>query len=94
MRDRGEAIRWLSDRGYVAFARDWSIGESVGIAKRLVDMGDGIQAYQPTLIWIYPSEDGGCAVVPPLIPSQDVPFASLGEAVAYALGFLPSQETA
>jgi hypothetical protein len=32
VRDREEAIRWLVARGYRAFARDWALGESIGVS--------------------------------------------------------------
>lgn len=91
---RSEAIAWLHARGYVARARDFCLGEAICIAKRLVSVESDISVFEPTAIYVYPLTDQRWAVVTPIVPSRDVEFRRLQEAVDYALVLLEARETA
>jgi hypothetical protein len=92
MNTREEAIDWLTAQHYVAFARDWALGKSIGVAKRQFEVQPGIWAFEPACIFLYPIEDGRWAVVPPTAPSSDVACESLRKAVDYAMHLLESAE--
>jgi len=87
MENRAEAIKWLTEHGYFAFARDWAVGESIGIAKRKRSLDDrsGLEVLEPTLVYIFPDLDGGWLLQPPLVPSKAIPFKTLDDAVARAV---------
>ncbi|HEY2253760.1 MAG TPA: hypothetical protein VGH74_21950 [Planctomycetaceae bacterium] len=92
VQNREEAIQWLTERGYVAFARDWAMGESTAITKREVESEIGIPTFKPTLIYVCPDRKGGWLVCPPMTGTKDIPFGALPHAVARALEFLESWE--
>jgi len=95
MENRAEAIKWLTERGYFAFARDWAAGESIGVAKRKVlDDRSGLEVFEPTLVYIFPDLEGGWLLLPPLVPSTEIPFKSLDDAVSRAVEIVDGWEFA
>ena len=85
MESRDETIRQLSEKGFVAFSRDWALGESIGVAKRQVDC-DGVMVYEPACVYLYPSLQGRWNVM--LHPFPDRQCRSLKEAAAVAVELL------
>ncbi len=93
MNTRDEAIAWLVARSYIAIPRDWCLGKSICIAKRVVTIEPGIDAFEPTAVYVYPLEEGRWAVTQTMVPSTDVEFGSLQEAVTSALKQLDAYES-
>lgn len=94
MQTRDEAIKWLLEQGYLAFARDWAVGESIGVTKRRVVIDAGIVAFEPAVVWIFPDRSGGWLIQRPLVPSQEIPAKELSEAVSLAVEILDGGESA
>jgi len=95
MENRAEAIKWLTEHGYFAFARDWAVGKSIGVAKRTVlDDRSGLEVFEPTLVYIFPDLEGGWLLQPPLIPSKEIPFKTLDDAVSRAVEIVDGWEFA
>jgi hypothetical protein len=61
METREEAVRWLVARGYHAFLRDWSLGQTVGVATEASEGPQGITVYG-RMVYLYPVEGGRWAV--------------------------------
>jgi hypothetical protein len=85
MQNRDDAIRWLTEKGYLAFARDWAAGESIGIAKSVVEGPYGLQQYAPTLVWVFPDRSEDWLLLSPGTVGPTLSFASLAEAVTRAV---------
>jgi len=94
MQNRDDAIHWLTEQGYLAFARDSALGESIGIARETVEGPEGLRIFTPTLVWVYPDKRGGWLVQPPLVPSPELSFAFLNEAIARAIEIVDGWESA
>lgn len=94
MQDREEAIRWLTEHGYLAFARDCALGEAIVITKRVVELDNGLRFLEPDTITVYPSANGSWNVGESIIQREDIPFADLQKAVLHAVELLEAQEPA
>lgn len=88
MQNRDDAIDWLTKRGYHAFARHCALGETIGIAKKLVVGDDGINVFEPTCVVLYSIAQDRWAAMSQKIPGRDVEFSSLEAAVKHALQVL------
>lgn len=56
LRTRSDAIEFLLAEGFHAFARDWSLGESIGVAAEPFEH-QGITAWR-RMVYIAPRNDG------------------------------------
>jgi hypothetical protein len=82
MQTREEAIAYLREHGFHAVARDWAMGETIGIfAEKLNEM------LYAGIIYIYPSEKGWSIATE--LNNLDLNYASLSEAVLAAEQIAP-----
>ena len=94
MQTREDAIKWLTEQGYVAIARDWTVGESIGVAKRIVKIeAIDIDAFEPTLLHIYADRNGAWLLQPPFNGSNSIHCDELSDAVNRAIEILEAWDT-
>lgn len=88
---RDEAVERLQRAGFVAFKRDWALGETVGAATMKYREGD-IEGY-PDMLYLYPVGDRW-RLDDLDTPGAEVMCASLEEAVVAAEDCLQRKQAA
>ncbi len=88
MQNRSEAIAYLQERGFEAFARDWVLGETIGIPvgkKNDPSTGeDSIVVKWAGLLYIYAIGDQWAIHDTDPFPADDTRYSSLCDAVLAA----------
>ena len=84
MKEREYIIKYFRDKGYEAFARDWSLGESVGIpwGKEEVDRDGVVIIVWREIVYIF-FRDGVWHIHSPFLGEQ-IKLNSLEDAIAKA----------